>query len=184
MRPAENRVTSVPFEVDDAIVLLLGARSRLPTLEGRLDGVTRLEKLIFLLKKETQLGEVLTEDPEFHSYDFGPFSSKIYQAVEMLERAELLREDVNYAGATDDTWETVNIVGTDAPYASRSFELTERGKRYFEALQRETPKHVVMEVTALKDRFASMPLRQLVRYVYQKYPEYTTRSKIKDEILG
>ena len=39
------------------------------------------------------------------------------------------------------------------------------------------------EVGIFKDRYASMPLRQLVRYVYTKYPEYTEQSIIKDEVL-
>jgi hypothetical protein len=51
----------VTFEVDDAIVLLLGAPSKFHNLEGRLEGITRLEKLIFLMEKETPLGEKLTE---------------------------------------------------------------------------------------------------------------------------
>ena len=173
-----------PFEVDDAIILLLGAKSRIPSLEGRLEGITRLEKLLFLLEKESGLGRILTEDPEFHAYNFGPFSSKIYQAVETLEAAGLIREKNKYTGSSEDTWETVNIVGEDAPYSSREFELTERGGRYFKALEREIPKDVSEEVSRFKDRYASIPLRQLVRYVYTKYPEYTEKSIIKEEILS
>lgn len=183
MPQAEANAPPTPFEVDDAIVLLLGADSRIPSLAGRLEGITRLEKLIFLLQKESQLGKFLTEDPEFRAYDFGPFSSKIYQAVETLETAGLLQESVKYTGAADDAWETVNILGEDAPYASRQFELTDRGKRYFEALCRELPQELANEVSSIKDRFASMPLRQLVRYVYKRYPKYTEKSKIRDEIL-
>ena len=175
--PQTQRVENdVPFEVDDAIVLLLGAKSRVPSLEGRLEGITRLEKLLFLLDKESGLGRVLTEDPEFHAYNFGPFSSKIYQAVETLEAAQLIRDKNKYSGSSEDTWETVNIVGEDAPYSSREFELTERGRRYFKALLEEIPEEVSHEVSIFKDRYASMPLRQLVRYVYTKYPEYTEKS--------
>ena len=41
-----------PLETDDAIVLLLGAPSS-KERQGYLEGVTRLEKLVFLLKRET-----------------------------------------------------------------------------------------------------------------------------------
>ena len=184
MQNANSAANEFPIEVDDAIVLLLGAKSKFPSLSGRIKGITRMEKLIFLLEKETQIGELLTEDPEFHAHNFGPFSSKIYQAVETLEAAELIQEKINYSGSTDDTWETVNIVGEDAPFANREFTLTDRGRRYFQVLCKGLEESVLEEVSRIKDRFASIPLRQLVRYVYTKYPEYTEKSIIKEEILG
>ncbi len=49
--------SKVELEVDDVIVLLLGAPSKAPALQNRIEGVTRLEKLIFLLKQETPIGE-------------------------------------------------------------------------------------------------------------------------------
>ena len=42
--------TELPVEVDDAIVLLLGAPSDSLARHGRIDGITRLEKLIFLCR--------------------------------------------------------------------------------------------------------------------------------------
>ena len=184
MPQAANDVRELPFEVDDAIIYLLGAEGRAPSLSGRLEGITRLEKLVFLLQKESQLGALLDEDPEFHPHHFGPFSSKIYQAVETLEAAGLILEHTKYSGSAEDAWETVNILGEDAPYTSREFELTDRGRRYFQALRKEVPAEFDDQVGKIKDRFASMPLRQLVRYVYKQYPSYTENSKIRDEILG
>jgi hypothetical protein len=78
--------TKPEFEVDDAIVFLLGARSKIPSLEGQIDGITRLEKLVFLMQMESEVGDLLTEDPEFHAHHFGPFSSSVYQAVETVRR--------------------------------------------------------------------------------------------------
>lgn len=174
----------LPFEVDDAIIFLLGVESRVPSLVGRLEGITRLEKLIFLLQNESQIGDLLDEDPEFDAHHFGPFSSKIYQAVETLELAGLIVDHAKYGGSPEDAWETVNIVGDDAPYTSREFELTERGNRYFQALLKVVPAEAREQVRKIKDRFSSMPLRQLVRYVYERYPAFTVNSKIKDKILG
>lgn len=179
----ESALKKIPFEVDDVIIFLLGAQSRVPSLSGRLDGITRLEKLVFLLQKESEIGEKLTEDPDFQAHHFGPFSSKIYQAVETLAAAKLLEERIKFSGSPEDSWETVNILGEEAPYTSREFQLTEKGKRYFEALRREFSEESVNEVSKFKDQFASLPLRQLIRYVYRRYPQYTDKSKIRDEIL-
>ncbi len=34
----------------------------------------------------------------------------------------------------------------------------------------------------MKDRFGSMPLRQLLRYVYSRYPEFAEKSRIKHSL--
>ena len=39
-------------------------------------------------------------------------------------------------------------------------------------------------VERFKQRFATLPLRQLIRYVYQRYPDYTDKSLIRKDILG
>jgi uncharacterized protein len=174
------------LEIDDLVVLLLGAPAESPTTRDRIEGVTRLEKLIFLLERETDLKNVLKESADFKSHNFGPFSSKIYQAVDTLAAYGLLEDSADLSTSTMDSWEAQNLIGgnpTD-PYASRTFTLTKRGRRYYEALAAEIPPGYLDELSRLKDRFATLPLRQLIRYVYQRYPNYTDRSLIREDILG
>ena len=173
------------FEVDDAIVLILGAPTKVPALKDRLEGITRLEKLVFLLEKETEVGQLMTEKPDFKPHDFGPFSARIYQAVEILKAAGLLDETGRLSESPEDSWESANLIlGDDAQYATRDFRLTEKGRRYYAALTSELPKEAVKAASRLKDQFGSLPLRQLIRYVYQRHEAYTTRSKIREQILG
>ncbi len=83
-----SMATDTPeLEVDDAIVLLLAAPSRLSTLKGQRKGITRLEKLIFLLERETPVKEWMIEGADFRPHNFGPFSAKVYQAVDLLSAA-------------------------------------------------------------------------------------------------
>ena len=177
--------TSPTVEVDDVIVLLLGAPSKAPALQNRIEGVTRLEKLIFLLKQETPIGDQLTEDPGFKSYNFGPFSAKIYQAVEVLAAAGLIQDSTELSPSAEDSWETQELVGMMRadPYTTRNFTLTDRGRRYYEALIRDLPTDTESTVANFKARFGALPLRQLIRYVYKKYPKYTDKSVLRDEIL-
>ncbi len=173
------------FEVDDAIVLLLGSAAGGQTHEIR--GITRLEKLVFLLDKEAGVSDAMTEDPEFEGYNFGPFSRKVYQAVEMLEKAGLVEDSVLSSRSTDDTWESEKVIGSDggrSEYTTRNVRLTELGLEYLEALKSELGEDVVNSVATLGARFADWSLRPLVRYVYEKYPQYTERSLIRDEVLG
>jgi uncharacterized protein len=173
------------IETDDLVVLLLGSEGTAPP--GRIDGVTRLEKLIFLLERETPVGQWLTERPDFRSHRFGPFSSKIYQAVETLAAAGLIRDSADPGRDPQDAWETVNFVLDDIdtdPFANRVFELTDRGWNYFRAVLRDLPAEAPQVISEFKRRFAVIPLRQLVRYVYERYPEFTDKSEIRRDILG
>lgn len=174
------------LEVDDLIILLLGAPSRKPAIQDRIEGITRLEKLIFLLHVESGIGKVVAEDPEFEAYNFGPFSKKVYQAVETLSAAGLLEDSSSTSTSTEDVWETEEVIGAEVPdpYATRNFKLTEMGKRYYEALLKEVSADMQQELENFKTTFGSIPLRQLVRYVYERHPDFTHKSIIKDEILG
>lgn len=177
-----------PVEIDDAIVLLLGLGDEPEGTKGRVRGVTRLEKLLFLAKEETDSSDWLDEDPNFEPYNFGPFSRKVYEAVDMLASAGLLVDSARRAKDTDDTWEERFVISTDTdagdPFRTRDFQLTDRGWKYFQALLDEIPPQFIEQLATLKSKFGALPLRQLVRYVYQRYPAYTEQSIIRDEILG
>lgn len=179
------------LELDDAIVLLLGAPSRDPRLRGQIRGVTRLEKLIFLLERETNAEHWLAEKGDFTAYNFGPFSAKVYQAVDMLSAAEIIRDSGALVENTEESWEEDNLIGendfspnqTD-PYVTRDFQLTDRGWRYYGVLVEHLPEGAEEELGSFKDRFGGLPLRQLVRYVYKRYDDFTSKSLIRGEVLG
>lgn len=174
-----------PLEIDDAIVLLLGAPGA-DDRRGYLEGVTRLEKLIFLLERETPARDWLTEKADFRSYRFGPFSSKVYKAADTLAAANLVKDSASNAGSLEDRWESVNALMDEQdvdPYTTRTFELTDRGEKYYGALLRELPPNAEQTLGEFKRRFGQLPLRQLVRYVYERYPQFTDQSEIRDQIL-
>lgn len=176
-----------PIEIDDAIVLLLGTPAP-GSPKGEIRGITRLEKLIFLLEKETNSKAWLQDDAGFEAYNFGPFSQKIYQAVDTLAAAELIRDSSRASNSSMDSWEQREGIGsaraTNDPYTTRDFELTDRGWKYFEALKKEMPSNSLDELTAFKTQFSPLPLRQLIRYVYARYEQFTTKSLIRDDVLG
>jgi hypothetical protein len=173
------------IETDDVIVLLLGAPGGSDP-PGHLDGVTRLEKLVFLLERETPVRSWATETADFRSHKFGPFSNKIYKAVDTLVAANLLQDSARASDNEEDRWEAVNVLfefDDLDPYTTRTFQLTERGVRYYKALIGLLPSDAEEILEGFKERFATLPLRQLIRYVYERYPEFTDKSEIRDQVL-
>ena len=117
--PSEMEQTTGAIETDDIIVLLLGAPGG-PGPTGYLAGVTRLEKLVFLLEKETPARSWITELADFRSDKFGPFSAKIYKAARKpCGRTTCSRTRRCSPKNTEDRWEEVNIVGDELmPYTT------------------------------------------------------------------
>ncbi|BDZ54046.1 hypothetical protein [Agromyces marinus] len=175
------------FEVDDAIVLLLGSDPGPAERRGEIRGITRLEKLVFLLEHETEAQRSMTESADFEAYNFGPFSQKVYQAVDVLRSGGLIKDTAESSASNEDQYEVSMAVGNDAapvPYSTRDFALTPLGREYYDALVRDLPAGTVRAAESLRKRFAGWPLRRLIRYVYQQHDEYTTKSVIRDDILG
>ena len=56
----------------DTILLLLGAETADPHQRFRCDGITRLEKLLFLLEQETAFVKEVAEPFTFEPYHYGP----------------------------------------------------------------------------------------------------------------
>ena len=174
------------LEVDDLIVLLLGSPTSKPALDGRISGITRLEKLIFLLEHESSLKDYMCEDTGFEAYNFGPFSAAVYKAVDSLSAYGLIEDTGSINSSNEDSWEQIRVIGVARPdpYATRDFKLTDRGRLYYDAISAEIPDEGIEELTRLKEQFGAIPLRQLVRYVYQGYPTMTHKSIIREDILG
>ena len=175
------------FEVDDAIVLLLGSDPGHAERRGEIRGITRLEKLVFLLEQETEAAAAMTEAAEYRAHHYGPFSQKVYQAIEVLRAAGLIEDSAQATATNEDQSEYARVAGNDAapaPYSTRDFRLTEDGRHYYRALVAELPRQVTADAERLRKQFAGWPLRRLIRYVYEAYDEFTTNSRIRGEVLN
>jgi uncharacterized protein len=167
---------------DDLILLLLAAKDSTGE-RGSVSGITRLEKLLFLVDKETRVPPSVQDPFVFTPYDYGPYSKAVYEAVELLERAGLVVEDRFVEGASiDELEEEFTAALEPREGVERRFTLTENGLLVADLLAKRYP-NVAKALAEIKERYASMPLRRLIRYVYVQYPEYAKASKIRDEIL-
>lgn len=153
---------------------------------------TRLVKLLFLLIKE---GGFERFDEEFgfkrdYAHDFGPWSGQVYDFVETLKQIDFLR--------TEDTAKQEPDEGVDDAEWARQFpdqpirrngtivvfQLTDKGLNVAKKVFGTLPKDEKDRIIHIKTRFNSIPLSELLVYVYRKYPEGTTKSKIREKVLG
>lgn len=181
------------------LLLLLVGLDPHAKVHGAVSGITRLQKFLFLLEQEGHIRPT-GNGFDFEPYKAGPYSAKLYDDLELLENLGLVRSE---ATAESSVGETVDITrlsfdelvgGFDElsgaskaadSFEERKFTLTEEGRRKVEALLADSDYDpVVKGIRKIKSQFSNHSLRDLLRYVYNKYPEMTTESEIIEKILG
>lgn len=187
-----NKEESIEIQLDpeDIILLLLEANEKLLG-KYAVGGVTRLEKLLFLLQRETNI-EKMDSFYEFTAHNYGPFSKEVYEALDFLEGFELIqvKERVHSSYYTnvgeilllqaiseEEVSETTTI--NSEGVTEKLFLLTESGhkvaKKLRQTIEKRRPKDIE-ELNGIIRRYGKLPLNQLIRYVYHKYPEMTVKS--------
>jgi hypothetical protein len=183
-------------------MLLLGVEPSGKISEG-LGGITRLQKLLFLLEQEEGLVPS-REGFEFAAYKAGPYSSKLYDDLEFLENLGLIEGEVA-AEATEEEAAEVDLLefdelmgesaddsgGTPADglaaadaYEERRFKITKDGTERIENLIASGKYAPVIDgIRRIKGKYGNHSLSDLLFYVYKKYPEMTVESEIKEQVL-
>jgi hypothetical protein len=185
------------------VLLLLGIGPDGDILKGE-GGITRLQKLLFLLEKEQNVSP--TKDGfEFTAYKAGPYSSKLYDDLEFLENLDLIESEVT-AEATEAEAAEVDLLDfdeliSDTPdvsgpqandghtaadaYEERRFKITPGGTERIKSLiESGTYAPIIDGIRKIKSRYGHYSLSDLLYHVYTKYPEMTTESELKEKVLG
>jgi len=130
---------------------------------GEIRGRTRFMKLLFLQKNELEM----IEGPfyKFRPWDYGPFSKKFCEDAEELEHDGLL--DIKLLRyKIDEFREGVLYI----------YSLTSNGRDLAEKLLKNSSPDIKETIESRLKSFNEMPLFDLLRYVYDRYPNYLTRS--------
>jgi uncharacterized protein YwgA len=182
---AESEEVRVENGTDVLLALLFAGGARKKENE-EIVGDTRLDKLMFLVEKETSLKKYLTGF-EFDAYKFGPYSSQLFDTVQALANAGLVgiekSESEEYLNEAD-RFQIEQQVGenTASPNNAAIYFLTAEGRTVASQLFHSLNVSEQMELTTIKTRFNSISLTKLLQYIYRKYPESATQSLIREEI--
>lgn len=173
----------IQLDREDIILLILEANERL-LRKNSLNGITRLEKLLFLLERESSFEGIGTFFA-FEPHNFGPFSKEVYEAVEFLQGCELI--DISersfpspYARADEDRLTAeISDEESESTVTEMRFSLTNDGRKVAKIMRdsvaRKRPSDVE-DVDALVRKYGTRPLNHLIRYVYHQYPDMTSKS--------
>ena len=180
----------------DLLLLLLGPEAE--PARG-VFGTTRFMKMLFLAVKELGIDALVPHPYRFQPYKLGPFSAEVYDDLDVLVRAKLVTkrtldsdgEPVIQADMAVRRAVVKLNGGLDRaerlPALSAHYRLTGLGRRFASALlsvAEERKHNLARGLAAVREHYGTMPLADLLRYVYRHYPEYTTESEILEQVLG
>ena len=182
----------------DLLMVLLAARGKKNQKYEPIVGRTRIMKMVFLFEKEIRKKfdeEIISgsELPDFTAYDYGPFSAKVYEDLEFLVNMgfievasfgtkEMLPDEIEeYA-----YWQTISNdedrFDKDRFFVEK-FSLDELGKRYVQK-KIQLSKSQLDTLAEFKKRCTIATLSSLLKYIYSRYPKYTKKSKIRDQVFS
>ncbi len=139
-------------------------------MSGRVDGITRLQKLAFLTKE--WVTGVQRQQVEFYDdwipSKYGPFSPSLGNDV----------DDLIINGLLDKA-----VVESSAGYSLERFEVTRVGAQQAIAFEESNPRLTQMIKKLIVEKYARAPLMSLLHDVYYMFPEYTTESEIAGDVF-
>jgi hypothetical protein len=153
------------------------------------DGITRLQKLMFLLQQEDSPAALVRdyERLEYRAFKLGPYSDRLTSVIDELVSAGIISAERLRYWLHDDS-DSNEGIGMDAseirsPIESLRFRVAPGiGKQAAEDLWRSLSRKTQKEIRDFKRFFNSLSLRQLLIYTYRRYPEFTEKSIIKDKL--
>ncbi len=165
-------------------------------------GRTRLVKMIFIFEKELSKYFQDEKNPinfNFEAHKFGPFSKKVYEAIDFLESREIIelfpvsphmmnRDEIKIDSTLMESEAEILIFQNEDTYRSEGFQLTRRGVNmmkdphiWFSWSQlSDEQKSVLMD---FKTKMINTPLKDILRYVYSKYAKFAEKSVILDTLF-
>ena len=181
----------------DILLLFLYSPGKLSESNEPVNGRTRLIKSLFLFKEEGLKhfkGNLdLNEDNfyKFFPWNFGPFSSEIYDDLNFfilngfIEQTLTDNENSPEINSELEEWNNASGINFDEnDFPDENFRLTERGTEFAKPLFLTLSESQRKFLKQFKSKMNSTPLLAINRYVYSTYPNFATKSKIKDKIFG
>jgi uncharacterized protein len=178
-----------------ALLLLLYAKGASGDLCEPIEGRTRLQKMLYLLNKEHKAVRQISS-LRFEAYAYGPYTAALYDDLAFLQNMGYLDTGTSSEVSADE------LSGNDVTfdylmgglqeelperYETVKYALSQQGREVVQSYIRGVEADpgfagVVKAIDDIKARFNRMPLRELIRYVYSKYPEDARESVIADQL--
>lgn len=147
-------------------------------------GITKVFKFLFLMGKEEHLDNYVPDYYSYCAYNYGPFEKAIYEDIEALKQYGLIEERKPRKKKYKADEEIEEVLYPEKVQAI--YQLSNKGEQIAQALMKSAQKKdpgIIKKINTIKSKYGYLSLKELLKYIYNQYPEYAKNSKIKKEIL-
>lgn len=187
------------IDTKKALLYLLSLPGKSGHINEPIEGVTRVQKMIFLFEKELvpnlrKIEKFEYSDSGFMAYKFGPYSNDVSDSLRFFIAADFIVEkelqtkkpvsDIEEEKEFDNDIEFYYNENDNYDGRLTEYFLSKKGMRFVE--QKLDSMFTFEQREALiefKVRINSLPLNAILHYVYSSYPDMTEKSTIKDKVL-
>ncbi len=174
----------------DLLLTLLYSPGHRNEIGEPVEGITRLQKLLFLLQQDVGPKQLVKEAMKYKyiPYKMGPYAAEISEDIDFFIALGIVTTEPLEYWLTDDVdygeQETLTVKDEiNRRVVSNRYMLTrdkgmEAGRNLWENLKKSQQK----DFSAFKKYYNSLTLRQLIFITYQMFPKYTTQSEIIDSL--
>lgn len=180
----------------DYLLLLLFLNNKEPIY-----GAIRLEKMMFLFNMEIasalkNIGLESSNLPEFIAYNYGPFSKDVYEQIELFKGIKFIQVVDLKAKEEFAEVDELEEMSFEDGMSNNGYQLKSDGNYYKYSLLKLGENYVREKILPtisqeqlellekFKKKITSLYPRELLKYVYSKYPDFTTKSLIINEVLS
>jgi uncharacterized protein YwgA len=133
--------------------------------DNEIQGITRFQKLVFLLQEGDLLNmDEISDDEKFDykPHNYGPYSKELHDWLDELAKQGTIEREIKE---------------TPAGNEKEVYHWSDEGDDAIADTDILTDEDMSGRVSAVLDEFNSIPLLELLDEVYEAYPEYTINSK-------
>lgn len=146
------------MEKKDILIALM----YLPANKAVVMSPIQIMKSLFLFKMELKLSD--EEFYKFEPYLYGPCSFEVYSDLDSLKIQGLVDSETSVWG-----W--------------KHYRLTKKGSEIAKENIKRMDKNMLKQLRIIKNNVMSKSFIELLKYIYDKYPEYAKNSIINPEVL-
>lgn len=155
-------------------------------------GITKVQKLLFLIEKETEFGQRHGKNItlDFKPYKMGPFSAEVYDEIELLRSMNAIEIEEMSKDASDayefSKWNELfkGTEGDSEGLSNKIFNIKDKGEKIGESLSELLSDSERQDLETTIQNYNSMTLMSLLEYVYTEYEDMTTKSEIIDQVMN
>jgi hypothetical protein len=147
-------------------------------------GRTKLVKLLFLLGKEAGCDKLIDDFYGHYAHNFGMFDKNVPKDVDQLEAANIMNKHI---WLSNNKCEKLELGIPNEKKVESVYELTSTGKKIAEkivnAINEDKPE-ILVKINEIVRKYGRMTTDELLRYTYNNYKEYTTKSLVREKYLN